>query len=579
MYQVIARKYRPRTFAELIGQEHVRTTLENAITQQRIAHGYILAGQRGTGKTTIARILARCLNCVEGPTPTPCGVCSSCIETSQSSAPDVIEIDAASNRGINEMRELRENVRYRPSRDRYKVFIIDEAHQITNEAFNALLKTLEEPPEWAVFVLCTTESHKIPTTIASRCQQFSFRSVDFHEVVGRMEEICKAEGIEAEPEALAVIAQAGEGSVRDSFSALDQAIACCGNTLTGAAVRDLLGMYSLASLERVTQALLSQQTAAMLEIVAELESAGKNLQQFCREMARYFRNLLVAKITGKETRLIPAAAPEQARMRDTSAQFSEEDLTRWLQLTLELYGQLQYSMQPRLHVELGLMRLVHAGRIKPIEEALKELAASGGVPAPRPPQATAAAPVRAASVTERSQAPYAAPRPAASASSGPSYSAPPARTAAPPAPAPARTLAPQPSAPPAPRSTAIEPGSTKEKLIAALQEMRSAMSVQAVEDSQLIETQGTVEFLAPRSAKLGLMAKDVEKGLTQILGRAVRVKITIDETAVVAAPEKKPQTSEAEDEASQRAMAHPDVQRFQEIFPGSQVRGVRDLKE
>ncbi|MGJ5817529.1 DNA polymerase III subunit gamma/tau [Paludibaculum fermentans] len=576
MYQVIARKYRPRTFAELIGQEHVRTTLENAITQQRIAHGYILAGQRGTGKTTIARILARCLNCVEGPTPTPCGVCSSCIETSQSSAPDVIEIDAASNRGINEMRELRENVRYRPSRDRYKVFIIDEAHQITNEAFNALLKTLEEPPEWAVFVLCTTESHKIPTTIASRCQQFSFRSVDFHEVVGRMEEICKAEGIEAEPEALAVIAQAGEGSVRDSFSALDQAIACCGNMLTGAAVRDLLGMYSLASLERVTEALLSQQTAAMLEIVAELESAGKNLQQFCRELARYFRNLLVSKITGKETRLIPAAAPEQARMRDTSAQFSEEDLTRWLQLTLELYGQLQYSMQPRLHVELGLMRLVHAGRIKPIEEALKELAAGGGAPAARPP----AAPVRAATVTERSQAPYVAPRPAAS-SSGPSYSAPPARTAPPPAAAPSRppAPAPQPSAPPVERSTAVEPGSTKEKLIAALQEMRSAMSVQAVEDSQLIESQGTVEFLAPRSAKLGLMAKDVEKALVQVLGRAVRVKITVDETAVAAAPEKKPPTPEAEDEASQRAMAHPDVQRFQEIFPGSQVRGVRDLKE
>ncbi|WP_321475125.1 DNA polymerase III subunit gamma/tau [uncultured Paludibaculum sp.] len=565
MYQVIARKYRPRTFAELIGQEHVRTTLENAITQQRIAHGYILAGQRGTGKTTIARILARCLNCVEGPTATPCGVCSSCIETSQSNAPDVIEIDAASNRGINEMRELRENVRYRPSRDRYKVFIIDEAHQITNEAFNALLKTLEEPPEWAVFVLCTTESHKIPTTIASRCQQFSFRSVDFHEVVGRMEEICKAEGIEAEPEALAVIAQAGEGSVRDSFSALDQAIACCGNMLTGAAVRDLLGMYSLASLERVTEALVAGQTAAMLEIVAELESAGKNLQQFCREMARYFRNLLVAKITGKETRLIPAAAPEQARMRDTSAQFSEEDLTRWLQLTLELYGQLQYSMQPRLHVELGLMRLVHAGRIKPIEEALKELAAGGGVSAPaaRP----AAAPVRAASVTERTHAPYSGPRPAAPAQSV-SYQAPAVRAAAPPPP----PVAAKPV-------TAVEPGSTKEKLVAALQEMRSAMSVQAVEDSQLIEGQSVVEFLAPRSAKLGLMAKDVEKALAQVLGRAVRVKITIDEAAVAAAPEKKPQTAQGEDEATERAMAHPDVQRFQEIFPGSQVRGVRDLKE
>ncbi|HET8548582.1 MAG TPA: DNA polymerase III subunit gamma/tau, partial [Bryobacteraceae bacterium] len=178
MYQVIARKYRPSGFSELISQEHVRTTLENAIRHGRIAHGYIFSGQRGTGKTTVARIVARCLNCIKGPTPAPCGECASCREIAAGNAMDVIEIDAASNRGINEMRELRENVRFRPARDRYKVFIIDEAHQITSEAFNALLKTLEEPPEWVVFILCTTESHKIPTTIASRCQHFSFRSVD-----------------------------------------------------------------------------------------------------------------------------------------------------------------------------------------------------------------------------------------------------------------------------------------------------------------------------------------------------------------------------------------------------------------
>src|SRR6202000_2804345 len=210
MYQVIARKYRPQTFTELIGQEHVKTTLENAITQQRIAHGYIFAGQRGTGKTTVARILARCLNCELGPTPSPCGKCASCLEIAAGSGMDVIEIDAASNRGINEMRELRENVRYRPARDRYKVFIVDEAHQITNEAFNALLKTLEEPPEWVVFILCTTESHKIPATIASRCQHFSFRSVDFNDLIDRMREICVQEGIDAEDEALSVIAQSGE---------------------------------------------------------------------------------------------------------------------------------------------------------------------------------------------------------------------------------------------------------------------------------------------------------------------------------------------------------------------------------
>ena len=311
MYQVIARKYRPQSFAELIGQEHVRTTLENAIAQQRIAHGYIFSGQRGTGKTTVARILARCLNCINGPTATPCGVCASCLEIAGGNSPDVIEIDAASNRGINEMRELRENVRYRPARDRYKVFIVDEAHQITSEAFNALLKTLEEPPEWAVFILCTTEAHKIPTTIASRCQQFSFRSVDFAEVVKRMEEICAKEGIEADPEVLSVLAQAGEGSVRDSLSALDQAIACCGVKLDAVEVRGMLGLFSLDSLGEVTQALTAGDSRRMLDLVMELERNGRSLQHFCRELARYFRNLLVVKLAGTSTKLI-AASPARA---------------------------------------------------------------------------------------------------------------------------------------------------------------------------------------------------------------------------------------------------------------------------
>ncbi len=467
MYQVIARKYRPQTFAELVGQEHVRATLENAIRQGRIAHGYIFSGQRGTGKTTVARILARCLNCAEGPTATPCGACPSCIEIAAGNAVDVIEIDAASNRGINEMRELRENVRYRPARDRYKVFIIDEAHQITTEAFNALLKTLEEPPEWVVFVLCTTEAHKIPSTIASRCQHFSFRTLSFEEILERMEWICSQEGIEADPEALAVLAQAGDGSLRDSLSALDQAIACCGGRLEAAAVRNLLGLFSLEALEQVTQALAAGDARRMLEVVHELVRNGRHLQHFCRELARYFRNLLVTKLAGDNARLVAASAGERARLRQIAAGFSEEDLTRYLQLTLDLYRDLQFSFDPRLHMELGLIRLVEAGRLAPIEEALARLEPGAAAPAPASPTPAPAAPA----------------------------------------------------------------GDLRQRLHAAAVELGLTFTADALLHAEIREAGTDLEVRAPKEYALVLKGAELEKAVRKAFGRARRVKVVLVETA------------------------------------------------
>ena len=561
MYQVIARKYRPQSFAELIGQEHVRTTLENAISQKRIAHGYIFSGQRGTGKTTIARILARCLNCIEGPTATPCGVCASCTEITSGGTVDVIEIDAASNRGINEMRELRENVRYQPARDRYKVFIVDEAHQITNEAFNALLKTIEEPPPWVVFVLCTTEAHKIPATIASRCQHFSFRSVDFEDLTARMAWICGQEGIEADPEALAILAQAGEGSVRDSLSALDQAIACCGAKLHAPEVRALLGAFSLESLEKITEALLESASAPMLEVVDELERTGQNLQHFSRELARYFRNLLVARIAGRDTRLVAASAAQREKLAEIAARFSEEDLTRYLQLTLDLFRDLQFSLQPRFHLELGLVRLVQAGRLLPIEQAI---AALGDAPAPAP---------RPAAV--RPAAPPAQPSP-------PSQ---PAQPAPPRGPSPfeldrAKKAA---SRPPEPQNfganaLAPEPDDIRRRLHGYLSEKGLTHLADAVENAGVKLAGSELHISAPGSYALYFKDKAFAEAIREVFGRPLGVKTSIGEAAAPVTPIAAKPAGEAVDDVTTRALANPEVQRFREVF-GGEVRKIRNLKE
>lgn len=374
-YQVLARKYRPQKFSEVIGQEHVTRTLKNAIELGRTAHGYIFSGHRGIGKTTVARILAMALNCrsSDKPVTEPCGVCDSCIEIRAGNAVDVIEIDAATNRGIDEIRELRESARYRPARDRFKIYILDEAHQITDAAFNALLKTLEEPPAHIVFMLATTQPEDIPQTIRSRCQHFSFRAVRFEEILAQLKDLLSRENIAADDDALALLAEAGDGSMRDALSILDQAIASCDGRLTMDAVRQLIGAASSGVLEEIMIAVAAGSSEEVLRQVDRLVSDGQNPTHFARQMVRFLRNAVVAKVAGSGSSLLQISGDERARVARVADLFSEEDLTRHLQIILRTHGELGYRQEQRFHLELGLLKMAHAQRLLPIEQLLSEV--------------------------------------------------------------------------------------------------------------------------------------------------------------------------------------------------------------
>jgi DNA polymerase-3 subunit gamma/tau len=419
-YQVLARKYRPQLFSDVIGQDHVTRTLLNALQQQRIAHGYIFSGHRGIGKTTIARILASALNCRTEigtplrPTPEPCNACDSCLEIRQGNAVDVIEIDAATNRGIDEIRELRDAARYAPSRDKYKIYILDEAHQITDAAFNALLKTLEEPPEHIVFMMATTQPEDIPQTIRSRCQHFSFHAVKLDDIVGQLRMISTAEQIVADDAVLSLLAEAGDGSMRDALSIMDQAIASAPTVdgrpaLEATQVRELMGSVSNVVYEQILEAVHHNNSADVLAIIGRLLDAGNGAPQLARQFVRYLRNTVVAKITGLSPKpgteatgiaadLLQISPEERNRAARSAALFTEEELSRFLSIMLRTFDELGYRQEQRFHLELGLLKLVHVQRLVPVEELLSQL---GAKPSTQPQtKPTAIGAPRHTSVTE-----------------------------------------------------------------------------------------------------------------------------------------------------------------------------------
>ena len=398
-YQVLARKYRPQRFADVAGQDHVTVTLMNALAQNRIAHGYIFSGHRGIGKTTIARILAMALNCRNAigssarPTAEPCEVCESCTEIRAGNAVDVIEIDAATNRGIDEIRELRDAARYRPARDKYKIYILDEAHQITDAAFNALLKTLEEPPDHIVFMMATTQPEDIPQTVRSRCQHFSFHAVKLVDILGELRGIAEREGVDADEGALSLLAEAGDGSMRDALSIMDQAIASAPvedgrPRLDAGQIRELMGTVPNAVFERILEAVDGNRSAEVITVANQLLDAGNSPAQLARQFVRYLRNCVIAKIAGIGVdgagadgvagELLQISADEQRRAGRSASLFSEEELTRFLQVMLRTFDELGYRQEQRFHFELGLLKLVHLRRLLPIEEVLSQFPVGGG---------------------------------------------------------------------------------------------------------------------------------------------------------------------------------------------------------
>ena len=620
-YQVLARKYRPQRFADVAGQEHVTRTLLNALSQNRVAHGYIFSGHRGIGKTTIARILAMALNCrtavgsAERPTHEPCLQCVSCREISSGGSAesgelathsfDFIEIDAASNRGIDDVRSIRTQASVQPARDKYKIFLLDEAHQITDAAFNAILKTLEEPPEWTIFMMATTEPENIPQTIRSRCQHFSFHAVKFDDILAQLKMISAAEQIEAEDAALALLAEAGDGSMRDALSIMDQAIASAPvengrPALSAAQIRDLMGSVPNTIFEHLMEAVAAGQTAPLMEQLNTLLNAGHSPLSLARQLVRYLRNTLMAKLGGEQTELLQISADECARAARTALLFTEEELTRNLQIVLRTFDDLNYRQEQRLHLELGLLKLIHAQRLLPVEELLSGLAAGGAsissprtTPAPSRAQVThtlKAAPSISpfTSTAEISSAP--APKPPAAppeavmertpvASVAPATPSPLPTAASPNGFAPPAETA-SPAAPESSSSSAADPDSLRTAVVAALANGGHDSAGQLLSTAAFVHSGSALRIEVPGIGKkmlsitVNAAAEKIIRQELQRLGAPSRFMVVPGEGSSAAPAPAAPAPSAGS--IHQAALENPLVQRAREIFH-AEIRSVVDL--
>jgi DNA polymerase-3 subunit gamma/tau len=581
-YQVIARKWRPQKFEDVTGQEILTRTLQNSIAHDRLHHAYLFSGARGVGKTTTARLVSRALNChkFDKPTATPCApidenACASCREIAEGRSMDVLEIDAASNTGVDNVRDvIIGSVGITPARDRYKVFIIDEVHMLSGPAFNALLKTIEEPPPRVVFIMATTEERKVPETITSRCQLFEFRTIATAKIAERLQQIATAEKVSISKEALREIARAGEGSMRDAQSAFDQVISYAGEKIKTEDVEKALGIAGAEILERVIKGIAENKPAEALAIVDDLVMRGHNLRNFCRDVLGHLRDLLVVKVAG-DPKLLDSSSAQAGALKEQAALFSESDLVRFFHSLAETEATLKDAANPRYQVEVGVVKLMEmrrmsslselVGRIAELESALR----TGRAPAERKTPSSAAGgtsgtPARSDSTQKSGRAASAA---AAMATSDPLMSA---------APDPLEDSAPA-AIPSEPEAT---PGSLVDQLKTALEKRKKKLLVASIDAASRIELEGdelSIEFSQDAKHSRDTLARSdnakiLREACSEVCGRDIGIRFSVrngeSDDAPVSAEE---DSRRAKQRARQAAAQNPTVQQVLKAFGGEIV--------
>jgi len=559
-YLVLARKYRPQSFGEMSGQEHVVRTLSNALKSGQLAHAFLFTGPRGVGKTTAARLVAKCLNCVNGPTAEPCGVCAPCVEIAEGRAVDVVEIDAASNNGVDNIRDIVEGVKYRPARDRFKVFVVDEVHMLSTGAFNALLKTLEEPPEHVKFVLATTDVHRVPDTIISRCQRFDFRRLTQQQIVDQLRKVSEAEGLRVSDGALALVARAAEGGMRDALSMLDQVRAACGDVADDAAVAEAVGAVDAGAVSRLGAAVIRRDGAAVLAEVEALHARGQDMKRVAEELVRHLRNVVV-------TKLVPQAPLDltDAERREVLAQAEAApapQLTRLFDLAQAGVTEVKESEQPRYAFEVALLKACFLAPGTDVQDLIARVEALGGgggggtiAPARSPP----------------------APLPAGSAR-GMKASIPTATA----------TLTATPTATPTPTNASAAPADRWRAAVGEVERV-SAQIANALKQAVLVAlTDAEVSVRMPPGIALSTVERrraEIEAVLARHFGRAVRLAVTQGASAEPAAGAGAPQSLAAVEQAERdarasrvkaAAKAHPHIQETARILDG-EVTKIEEL--